>query len=329
VLASALTLLSASAALAATLTVSQTTFASQSPTPTFSVSMAQADPGGTATGSVDVRTMTVDASYTGFSSGVWSVNTTNFPQCTIGSGRTAAQCGLTVEVGGTDVSTAITVTVAAPTDRRQFVIAFPAAGTAGYDRGWSAVGTVFKVTFANGLWNTAAAGGPGIEMTLRGLSCTTGPCGTGSATTGWAGPANVEYGSRVLSVNSTVTFDANGGAGSMTPQSSKFSGALTANSFTRSGYTFGGWATSQSAASAGTVAYADAASYNFTSGGTRTLYAIWTPTGGGSGGGSSNTPSSATLATTGGDGFPAALAALGLGAAGLGLLALRRRSASS
>ena len=71
-----------------------------------------------------------------------------------------------------------------------------------------------------------------------------------------------------------VTFDANNGAGTMTPQSIVFgsSAALSANSFTRTGYSFTGWNT----ASGGTgTSYADKASFTMSTTGA-TLYAQWT-----------------------------------------------------
>ena len=68
----------------------------------------------------------------------------------------------------------------------------------------------------------------------------------------------------------TVTFDATDGTGSMSPQSASSAAALSANTFTRSGYTFAGWATTRN----GSVAYANLASYPFTS--STTLYAVWT-----------------------------------------------------
>ena len=69
----------------------------------------------------------------------------------------------------------------------------------------------------------------------------------------------------------TVTFSANGGSGSMAPETASTATALTLNTFTRSGYTFAGWNT----ASGGTgTTYGDGASYPFTS--SATLYAQWT-----------------------------------------------------
>ena len=67
-----------------------------------------------------------------------------------------------------------------------------------------------------------------------------------------------------------VTFDANGGSGSMNNQTSVVSQNLAANAFTRSGYTFAGWNT---VADGSGSSYADAAAYMFTA--SVTLYAQW------------------------------------------------------
>ena len=71
----------------------------------------------------------------------------------------------------------------------------------------------------------------------------------------------------------TVTFDANGGSGSMATQMAATATALTANAFTRSGYAFAGWNTV--AVGSGT-AYVNGAFYPFAADGT--LYAQWTAT---------------------------------------------------
>ena len=68
----------------------------------------------------------------------------------------------------------------------------------------------------------------------------------------------------------TVGFNANGGTGTMAPQTSSVPAALKLNTFTRTGYTFAGWGT----ASDGPVVYADGATYDFTA--DMTLYAQWT-----------------------------------------------------
>jgi uncharacterized repeat protein (TIGR02543 family) len=71
--------------------------------------------------------------------------------------------------------------------------------------------------------------------------------------------------------NHTVTFNANGGTGSMSPQTAPVPTALKPNTFTRSGYTFAGWNT---AANGSGTEYADGAIYQFTA--DATLYAQWT-----------------------------------------------------
>lgn len=71
--------------------------------------------------------------------------------------------------------------------------------------------------------------------------------------------------------NHTVTFNSNGGTGSMTPQSTNGTTALTSNSFTRVGFSFTGWNT---VAVGGGTTYADGGSYTFTA--DVTLYAQWT-----------------------------------------------------
>ncbi|WP_298121663.1 InlB B-repeat-containing protein [uncultured Aurantimicrobium sp.] len=86
---------------------------------------------------------------------------------------------------------------------------------------------------------------------------------------------DIDTGTAVLAggvSNQTVTFSANGGTGAMADQLGSSASALSTNSFTRSGYVFSGWSTSAT----GSVEYADAASFSFSS--STTLYALWTPT---------------------------------------------------
>ena len=70
-----------------------------------------------------------------------------------------------------------------------------------------------------------------------------------------------------------VTFDANGGFGTMENQNIDNSGKLSPNAFTRAGYVFTGWATEQN----GPVVYVDKESITVTeeSKGPMTLYAKW------------------------------------------------------
>ena len=71
--------------------------------------------------------------------------------------------------------------------------------------------------------------------------------------------------------NHTVTFNSNGGTGTMAPQAANVPTALTLNSFTRTGYTFAGWNT---LANGTGTNYTDGAVYSFSA--DITLYAKWT-----------------------------------------------------
>jgi uncharacterized repeat protein (TIGR02543 family) len=68
----------------------------------------------------------------------------------------------------------------------------------------------------------------------------------------------------------TVTFNANGGTGATASETENAPTALTADGFTRTGYTFAGWNTSPTG---GGTAYGAGASYPFTA--NATLYAQW------------------------------------------------------
>ncbi|MGC1239829.1 MAG: G1 family glutamic endopeptidase, partial [Acidimicrobiales bacterium] len=67
----------------------------------------------------------------------------------------------------------------------------------------------------------------------------------------------------------TVTFNSNGGTGSMSAETENVATALTSNAFARTGYTFAGWSTTAN----GSLAYANDATYPFTA--SVTLYALW------------------------------------------------------
>ena len=71
-----------------------------------------------------------------------------------------------------------------------------------------------------------------------------------------------------------VKFNANGGSGTMSDQSIAYgaSASLTANAFSKTGYTFSGWATS----AGGAKVYNNSASYTMTSTSDVMLYAVWT-----------------------------------------------------
>lgn len=120
-----------------------------------------------------------------------------------------------------------------------------------------------------------------------------------------------------------------GSTGSMPAILASQNSNLPANAFTKSGFTFSGWACSDG----GEVAHSDQSRLALLT--CSTLYALWTPVGGGSGGGSngssgstpsdgsgSRTPAATappTLAATGSEGHPYLLTSLLLTLAGLSL----------
>ena len=71
--------------------------------------------------------------------------------------------------------------------------------------------------------------------------------------------------------NHTVTFNGNGGTGTMSNQVANVPTALTLNIFTRTGYSFSGWNTASNGSG---TAYANNAVYSFAA--DITLYAQWT-----------------------------------------------------
>jgi uncharacterized repeat protein (TIGR02543 family) len=77
--------------------------------------------------------------------------------------------------------------------------------------------------------------------------------------------------SQTILGNHVVTFNNNSGTGSMSPQVANSSTALTANSFTRAGYTFRGWNTQ---ANGQGTSYSNGQVYSFDN--DMTLYAQWT-----------------------------------------------------
>jgi uncharacterized repeat protein (TIGR02543 family) len=75
---------------------------------------------------------------------------------------------------------------------------------------------------------------------------------------------------RWSAITYAVTFNANGGTGTMAGETESSPTALTANSFTNTGHTFVGWNTSSSGSG---TSYADGSTYPFSA--SATLYAQW------------------------------------------------------
>ena len=212
----------------------------------------------------------------------WSNNPQGFQPktgCT-GNGLTFAACGITsIQVGATTYTSASGVTLSAISNSNSYVpemrFVFPATQAG-----------VVIVTFASGAWVP-----PHINGTYP-----------FKATTNGSDSYTVDV--TVSGAQSTVMFTKNIPMDfAIVRQTASSPTALTANSFTRTGYTFSGWATSPS----GPVVYADGAQFSFfgptsfnQSGAMTQLYAVWTQgSGGGSGGGSSASASLSLNATTG------------------------------
>jgi uncharacterized repeat protein (TIGR02543 family) len=101
-----------------------------------------------------------------------------------------------------------------------------------------------------------------------------GTAGSYTVTASANGAASQNFSLTNLGLNTyTVTFHANGGTGTMAPQTASAPTALKFNTFTRAGYLFTGWNT---AANGSGTAYADGATYGFAA--DVTLYAQWKAT---------------------------------------------------
>jgi uncharacterized repeat protein (TIGR02543 family) len=116
----------------------------------------------------------------------------------------------------------------------------------------------------------------GLKVTSAGIISVTASLPAGSYTvSGTDKDSNGDVGTWTYSLTvadtfETVTFEANGGTGSMAAETQDQSTSLTINKFKRSSYTFVDWNTSASGAD---TAYANGATYPFSA--SLTLYAQW------------------------------------------------------
>ena len=139
----------------------------------------------------------------------------------------------------------------------------------------TATGTMAQQTIAcNASTNLLACGFSKAGYTFAGWATTaTGPVEYADLASYTMGTENVTLYAKWSANNNTITFDANGGSGTMPTQTiaTDATAKLTTNAFIRAGYTFTGWATTAT----DPVEYADQA--NYTMGTTNvTLYAKWT-----------------------------------------------------
>ncbi|MCX6413710.1 MAG: InlB B-repeat-containing protein [Actinobacteria bacterium] len=140
-------------------------------------------------------------------------------------------------------------------------------------------GTNFVAAASGVLGSTVTVGGsactPVVFISATSLTCTTTARSAATVDVIVTNPDTTYVtGTGLFTYAPTVTFDANGGTGSMSAQSASTATALTSNSFTRTGYAFAGWNTV--AGGTGT-AYANGASFPFSA--SATLYAQWTASG--------------------------------------------------
>lgn len=130
-----------------------------------------------------------------------------------------------------------------------------------YDGTYGTLATCTRTGYTFKGWYTATSGGTKIESTTK-VSIT----------------SNQTLYAQWTANTYTVKYNANGGTGTMSNSSHTYgtSSKLTANSFTKFGYSFKGWAKTLERAQAGTVDYADKASVStLTTSGTYNLYAVW------------------------------------------------------
>ena len=137
-----------------------------------------------------------------------------------------------------------------------------------------AYGPVSSLSYVGSYGNTTATSSPQTDPVGAYYGCgNTDPCwyrmraDFGAFTANWSPWCLV---GTACSPNATVTFDPNGGTGSMAPETAAAPAPLTTNAFTRAGYTFSGWNVLPSGAGTG---YADGATYSFAV--DVTLYAQW------------------------------------------------------
>ena len=236
-------------------------------TVTFNANKPSTASGTPTTPSPASKTVTYDANYgdlavttlTGWSFGGWYTDKTN---------------GTKIETT-TKVAITANQTLYAHWTANSFTVVFnknaeSAVGTMAnqaftYDVAQNLTANAFtRVGYKFASWNTQA-NGTGTSYTNR------------QSVSNLATSGNVNLYAQWTAITYTVKFNANGGTGTMSPQSFTYgiSQNLTANTFTKTGYSFGGWATTNT----GTAVYSDAQSVsNLTTvdNGEVELFATWT-----------------------------------------------------
>ena len=155
------------------------------------------------------------------------------------------------------------------------------AGTANYSATFKHSG-YYAITYAN--TKGAANSNPAQYNIDSSITFTPLANVTGYVFNGW-NPASIPaggFGAKTVTAQWTpitysVKFNKNGGTGTMADESFTYgmAKALTANAFTRTGYTFKGWATSSGATTAAYTNGQSVSNLTATANGTVTLFAVW------------------------------------------------------
>lgn len=224
-----------------------------------------------------------------FGTSLWSVNTTDFGQCFAGGGSFLAplqlsDCGLIVKVNGNAVGSAspasdVGVMRSPGTDGLLTLVFNNSVVPVLLNQ---AATKTITIEVAEGVFNVGANSSKQFEISPGEMVA------SGAAQ---RNPLNPQL--EVYSPG-TITFDSVQGSGTMPNSTETGSHALPLNTFTRSGYTFAGWADSLVKARSGVVDYQDGAIFSYTN---ATLYAVWTADE--SGANNASSANGATLARTG------------------------------
>lgn len=229
--------------------IDQSTFAPSSPTQSFTITVPSS--GASITNWLEIYVSLESVAHLG-----WPPSNT----CNMGAAAALSTCKVnSVSVGGSTVTDAVVSKMGSMISLKR-----PLNGQT-QQFFTSNTNNEVVISFAPGAFTAPATSGTNYQASVS-------YNGTGAPS---ITPAPIS----VTAISQTVTFDANGGTGSISAQTASQQTALTSNngSITRTGYNFTGWNT---AANGSGTAYADGAQYSF--GSSTTLYAQWTAAGGGS-----------------------------------------------
>ena len=204
---------------------------------------------------------------TGYEFTSWSIYETATPGNTIDPHEAAASTYFTMPAAAVTVSAAFNainydVDYTAPTNGSYIIKvggadAVSANTTAQYGQTITLAATPVSSAYYFAGWTVTGAVSGSIEVTENTFEM----------------PAENVTIEAAFSANNTITYNANDGTGSMDPTVDHGAITLRPNTFTKAGYVFAGWATSQANANLGTIAYGDGAAYTLNA--DAELFAVW------------------------------------------------------